>query len=96
MERRECAAGEHGPAAFSHSSAEYALVDEIVEKQNVGRVPEQGGNGAVRLAGDDQFKDVGFRREFLHERVRRVERQGLDAREMLKNRENILVGRGDG
>src|SRR5882762_4845096 len=54
-------------------------------------MPECGGNGSVRLAGDDEFKNVRFGCEFLHQRVRGIESERLDTREVLQDWENILV-----
>src|SRR5579859_1659812 len=59
-------------------------------------MPEQGGNLSVRLAGDDQLENVRLGGEFLHQRVRRIEGQRLDAREMLQDGKDIFVGGADG
>ena len=75
---------------LSHSVKDDVLFDEIVEKEDVRRVPEYGRDCAVLLTGNDDFENVRRRGEILHQRVRGIERQRLYSSEVFENRENVF------
>src|SRR5215471_16709633 len=69
------------------------LFDEIVEEQNIRRVPKHRWDCAVRLAGDDDFENFRGCRKVLHESVRCIERQGLYFCKMFEDWKDIFFRR---
>src|SRR5215475_7134103 len=59
-------------------------------------MPKRGGDGAVLLAGDDDFEDVRSGSKVLHQRVRWVEGERMDSCKMFENLKDFFFGCTDG
>src|ERR1700733_11564672 len=62
---------------------------QIVEENDVRRMPECGGDGAARLAGDDHFEQAGRRRQIAEQRVIRIGGERSGQRQMLEDCEDV-------
>ena len=67
---------------------------KVVDENNVGGMPDHGGDRAAGLAGDDDFEEFGFRDELGEQRVIWIRRKRLRECEMTQDVEDDVLRRG--
>ncbi len=74
---------------------ERSILSRVVEEDDIRGAPYGRGDGAVRLAGDDNFEEIRGGREIGHERLLGIGWERLREGEVPENCEDDLVGVGE-